>query len=440
MSQEGQIEQVYAPQVVHLLNAVGLFDVFHAWWFILLLGLLGANITLASIERFPQVWRLYVRPHYLADAAFVHALPFQREIPLGPHTGEEALGLASRKLEKMGYPPRPDALSKGTLYVEKHRLVRLAPYVVHASLLIIFAGAIVDGTHGYKGFINLRPRTSTDVLEPLTAPGANRQLDFTIRCDAAGMDSYPDGSPRQYWSQLTVLEQGREVMRKKIYVNDPLTYKGVRFFQASYAPTGTPRELVMEASWQENGAEKRQTLTLTPGAPTPLSAQNATVAVVDFLPDYVLQGNQITSRSMEPRNPAIHLQVERPGSGVTNAWVLAKSPELHPPNDTGLNFRFVSVQMDATTGIQVAHEPGQWMIWAGCLLLTTGLMMALYLSHIRIWGVVAADRKGHPVLILGGQPSKYRENFERKFHELTGAVETALAPAPGENKEIAPAA
>ena len=91
MAQEGQIEQVYAPQVVRLLDAVGLFDVFHTWWFILLLGLLGANITLASIERFPQAWRLYARPHYLADAAFIRALPFQKEIPLGSHTPEEAM-------------------------------------------------------------------------------------------------------------------------------------------------------------------------------------------------------------------------------------------------------------------------------------------------------------------------------------------------------------
>ena len=56
MAQEGQIEQLYAPQVVSLLNALGLFDVFHAWWFILLLGLLGANITLAH----PKGWRTWV--------------------------------------------------------------------------------------------------------------------------------------------------------------------------------------------------------------------------------------------------------------------------------------------------------------------------------------------------------------------------------------------
>ena len=342
MAQEGQIEQVYAPQIVRLLNAVGLFDVFHTWWFILLLGLLGANITLASIERFPQVWRLYARPHFLADAAFIRALPFQREIPLGPHTPKEAMGLASLKLEKLGYPPRKDVLPKGVLYVEKHRLVRLAPYVVHASLLIIFAGAIIDGTHGYRGYISLRPGTDTDAVEPLTMPGARHHLDFTLRCDAAGMESYPDGSPRQYWSQLTVLENGREVARKKIYVNDPLTYKGVRFFQATYVPSGTPRKLVMEANWLENGVPKHQVLTLAPGAPTPLDNQGSTVTLEDFLPDYVLQGNQITSQSDVPRNPAIHLQVTRTGDQTSNAWVLAKFPELNPPNDTGINFRYMA--------------------------------------------------------------------------------------------------
>ena len=70
----------------------------------------------------------------------------------------------------------------------------------------------------------------------------------------------------------------------------------------------------MEASWQENGVEKHQVLTLAPGAPAPLDEQGAAVELADFIPDYVLQGNQITSRSDEPRNPAIHLQVARPGS------------------------------------------------------------------------------------------------------------------------------
>lgn len=440
MAQEGQIEQVYAPQVVRLLDAVGLFDVFHAWWFFLLLGLLGANITLASIERFPQVWRLYSRPHYLADAMFIRALPFQKEIPLGPHTPQEAMALASLRLEHLGYPARKDVLTKGTLYVEKHRLVRLAPYVVHASLLIIFAGAILDGTRGYKGFVNLRPGISADVIDPLSGPGPQRHLGFSVRCDAAGVVPYPDGSPKQYWSQLTVLENGREVAHKKIWVNDPLTYKGVRFFQASLSSLGTPRQLVMEAVWQENGVEKHKTLTMKPRAPLPLDDQGTQVVLGDFLPDYVLQGNQIANQSDDPINPAIHLLVRRASGQVTNAWVLPKSGRSDAPNDTGVNFKFVRVEMDSMTGLQVAHQPGQWMIWSGCLLLVLGLTMALYLSHIRIWGIVGADRKGNPALLLGGQPSKYRENFERKFHELTDEVQAVLKEIPAENLEDASAA
>jgi cytochrome c biogenesis protein len=113
---------------------------------------------------------------------------------------------------------------------------------------------------------------------------------------------------------------------------------------------------------------------------------------------------------------------------------------MHPPNDTGISFRFVNVEMEYATGLQVAHEPGQGLIWAGCLVLVGGLMMALYLSHIRIWGVAASDRKGQPVLLMGGQPSKYRENFEGKFNELMGQLEAALKDIPADDTTAVPAA
>jgi hypothetical protein len=41
---------------------------------------------------------------------------------------------------------------------------------------------------------------------------------------------------------------------------------------------------------------------------------------------------------------------------------------------------------------------------------------------------------------LGGQPSKYRENFERKFHELAGELEKTLRKAPTKESEVIPAA
>ena len=441
MAREGQIEQIYAPQTVRLLNALGLFDVFHAWWFILLLGLLGVNITLASLERFPQAWRFFTRPHMKADEWFVRQLPFQKEIPLGFHTPAEALSIASQKLSDLGYPPKPKVLEGGTIYVEKHRTARLAPYVVHASLLIVFAGAIIDGLWGFKGFVSLTPGARTQSLEPMTAPGAPRRLGFTLRCDGVGMERYPDGSPKQYWSQLAVEENGREVVRKKIFVNDPLTYKGLRFFQASYGSAGTPRKLVFEASWGDNGGNRHppQTFTLRPREAASLDAEGTRVELAEFIPDFVLEGNQISSRSDEPRNPAIQLEVTLPGGRQAPVWVFPKAPDMAAPNESGINFQLRDLEMDYMTGLQVAHEPGQNLIWGGCLLLTAGLMMALYMSHVRMWGVVGRDRKGQPALLLGGQPSKYRESFERRFNELAGELEVALRASQADIAQAIPA-
>jgi len=53
---------------------------------------------------------------------------------------------------------------------------------------------------------------------------------------------------------------------------------------------------------------------------------------------------------------------------------------------------------------------------------------------------VGADSKGKPSLLLGGQPSKYRENFERKFNELADEVQSALAQSSKSVEEDEPSA
>ena len=40
-----EIERAYSPQVLRVLDAVGLTDVFHAWWFVLMLLLVSVAIV-----------------------------------------------------------------------------------------------------------------------------------------------------------------------------------------------------------------------------------------------------------------------------------------------------------------------------------------------------------------------------------------------------------
>ena len=42
---------------------LGLFNIYHSWYFNALLGVLSLNIVLATIDRFPKTWLFAARPH-----------------------------------------------------------------------------------------------------------------------------------------------------------------------------------------------------------------------------------------------------------------------------------------------------------------------------------------------------------------------------------------
>ena len=77
-----EMQRAYSPQVLRLLDAVSLTDVFHAWWFVLLLSLVSLSIIAASVQRFPNAWRYFSRPYKSPDEAFRKALPTQALIPI----------------------------------------------------------------------------------------------------------------------------------------------------------------------------------------------------------------------------------------------------------------------------------------------------------------------------------------------------------------------
>ena len=70
------------------------------------------------------------------------------------------------------------------------------------------------------------------------------------------------------------------------------------------------------------------------------------------------------------------------------------------------------------TGLQVAKQPGQHGIWAGCLLMVAGLTVSFYISHQRIWGVIRVTEKGKAVVLLGGSSNKNKLSFESQFLRL----------------------
>ena len=191
------------------LDRLGLTDIFHAWWFLSLLGLVSLSIILVSIERFPNAWRFYARPYRKTDSHFRSALNNKIELPI--RNSADGLNAAERALEKSGWPVERIAdKDEPSLYSERHRFSVMAVYVVHASLLLIFTGGIIDGSFGFNGFMALQKGQKQQHHRDSQGRHQGTFLS-AVKCYGAGQENYADGSPKKWWSKLAVVENGQEV-------------------------------------------------------------------------------------------------------------------------------------------------------------------------------------------------------------------------------------
>ena len=420
-----EMQRAYSPQMLRLLDAMGLTDVFHAWWFVLLLALVSLSIIAASIQRFPNSWRFFSRPYKSPDETFRKALPVQAQIAIADE--EAGLAAAERVLRKAGLKPEHIVRENSfSLFAERNRISELAVYIVHASLLLIFFGGIVDALYGWRGYLSL---TRGEQSSQIQQNGKQRTLPFAIRCDAAGQENYADGTPKRWWSKLAVIEAGQVVQRKEIVVNDPLVYRGIRFYQSSYGQTGKLDKLVLTATPPNAQGESKE-IALAPGETLPLDA-DTTVRLAEFIPDYVVQDGQVYARSNDLANPAVHLVVTSGKTGYpANVWLPA-IPGFEQNAASPYRFEGKDIQMAYFTGLEVSREPGQWGVWAGVILMGIGLALVFYLVHARLWVVPVKDARGRLTLWLGGAANRNRDLFEQRFRKLAQEIESEMKiPSP----------
>jgi cytochrome c biogenesis protein ResB len=90
-----------------------------------------------------------------------------------------------------------------------------------------------------------------------------------------------------------------------------------------------------------------------------------------------------------------------------------------------------NLKMQHFTGLQVSHEPGQWGVWSGVVLMGVGLSFVFYVVHMRFWAVPVRDAKtGKTQLWIGGSANRNRDAFEQRFNDLVGLVEAELKTVP----------
>ncbi len=422
-SDADQIERTYSPQMLAWLDRLGLTDVFHSWWFATLLALVATSIILVSIDRFPRAWKVLTRPYKVTDQHFRAVLPTQEKFQI--KDGEVALEVADRALRKAGL--RPERVGPGknaSLYAERNRLSVLAVYIIHASLLMIFVGGIIDAIYGYKGFLMLTKGQSVSEIQ--LSDKRIKKLPFTLRFDTGAREDYADGSPKQWWSQVSILADGKKIGEKKIEVNDPLVRNGIRFFQSSFGTSEEVDSITVIAANKQNAADTKE-IRLTGKEPSQLTADTS-IAVVRFIPDYVVRDGEIYKRSNEIGNPAIQLAVSKIGAEPKQIWLFPSATDAPPAEFESYEFKFKpqSGTLAPFTGLAVSHEPGQWAVWGGCLLMGLGLGLAFYCVHRRYWVAVVEDAKLGMALWIGTQADKNREHYAEEFQAIADDIRGEL--------------
>ncbi len=395
--------EIYEDWAFALMDGIGLFDMYHSWWFLALLVLFTVNLACCTIDRFPKALNVVRNPRTKLDDGFLDTLPLV-ERWRGKGSPAEAAPRYAEALAALFAKPLVAEDGDGIhMYAETGTASRFGVYVTHLSIIVIFLGAIVGNVAGFKGFVNI-PEGDTVSRVHIRGGASQRDLGFAVRCNSFRVETYPTGQPKAYVSDLSIIEGGREVLRKKdVVVNDPLRYKGIWFYQASYGEAG--------------GAVARVEVSGTAGSPPEVLSLAAGRPVA--IPGYGFVRAVEYSQDFRGAGPALRLIVEKPGMPPTELWL----PEGGDPGpgaggDGGPPVSFRGLAPWMFTGLQVARDPGVGIVWVGCGLMILGILMAFFLSHRRVWLRLSKGADGRMDVALAGSANRNRLAFEKAFEKI----------------------
>jgi cytochrome c biogenesis protein len=400
-------------QLSGLLEKLQFTHLYGSAWYLALLGLFALNVLICTLTRLRAKLRRAFRPQVESDSKALQATQAHAQFKRKGNAAEAAAAIRGMlcahhyRIREHSAPGRIHLLGR------KRVLGWFGSDVVHLGLLTILAGGILSGLGGYRAFLSLKEGKSQAV------PRAK----FAVRLDRFETEYYPNGAVRDWRSYLTVLEDGRDVLKKSIEVNHPLAYKGILFYQSGYDTDSESPEVELWVRKQSDPSYLRQVV-LQPGQEKPLEAGGPRLALLRFLPDFVIDENRhILTRSAQLNNPAAQVELSQGPKKLLSAWVFANYPEfamMHQGERSDFRVEFKSVHPNLSK-IEAARDPGATVIWIGCGLLMTGLFLAFYWPTRQV-RILLIEAQGNTEVLAAAVSDKNQEALDSEFDRLIKAV------------------
>jgi cytochrome c biogenesis protein len=391
-----------------VMNQLQLFEVFTSVWFRLMGAALAISVIACSIHRTPGLWRTATRPHVDVGERFFEHAPQHETIVLRTAPAQ-ALTDVQAVLKRHRYRTVTEDDGVIHLYADHNRWAPFASTAGHLSLVVILAGAMIGSAFGFRdGEFMIAEGATLDV--PMS-PG------LAVRLDAFRDEYYATtGAPSDYASDVILFENGQEVARQTVRVNDPLRYQGITFYQSFYGPA-----VVL------NVKDATNAVSLTEGIPLAWRSTEANRAVGRFsIPQASMVAWVVgTAGSSDPLIKPGQVRVELYRADGDGAAIAAQTiTQGTPATVGGLEFTFERERK--FTGLSVARDPGVPVVWLGCTLLMVGFVIVFMFPHRRLWvRIVPRAGRGSTVsLATVGRRDTVGAGAE--FSSLVEDIRTAL--------------
>lgn len=398
--------QEYGPELARLFQVLDIPIMYGSWWFVTLLSLFCFNLIVCSIERLPNVWRMVVLDNLATDPERLAKMQLKYQavasLPAGAAAARVQQLLAENGWKKS---ERRDRGEGTIIFAQEGAWSRLGVYAVHLSILVIFAGAMIGTFFGFKASVMLPEGAATTEIYQ-RGSGRPIPLGFELRCNRFEISYYDNGMPKEYRSDLMVIDPVRETpLQKSIVVNDPLDYAGLTFYQSSYEPL---QEFMLTIRDQTNGEEKL--FRILAGQQFAWPDTDISFGIINLMSNQqgMAQRIKVWFTDGGEAEPSVFwmgdkqaVEVERPGRKFT-----------------------VHARQLYATGLQVAKDPGVWTVYLGCALMLVGLYVAFFLSHQRLWVYITPGGSGGQGsnILVSGASNKNRLAFDRRFEALIAVI------------------